>query len=784
MPTPDPRADISEHRSAAAWTSVGGTLGGLVGSGVGALLPANGGLLPTIAVGIAIGTTAGAAVGILLAEFRNRHPGSSDRATPLAKYTGIAVGSVGGNVIQVGWVAGNLTIGTSVPIPKPRQIPHVPGQFVDRFSEMQTLNHIVEADKGADGPPIAIVAGTPGVGTSAVAFKWAHLSGQRFVDGHLYANLADYRRGGGVAVSDVIGDFLRALGFDEQSVPATLLQRTALFRSATADLRLLVVIDEANDAAEVTPLIPSSPVAVVLITSHTRLRMQELVRDEGANLIRLEGLDPDAGQDLIKRMVGTVAARDVTDQLVELCDGLPLALRVCGALMAEGVAPTEVVAELRSYRDARHELSITSDVLTFGVFDLAYRELDDTTGRAYRLIGLAPMIEISINALSALWSVSITSTMRIVAQLEERYLVEPAAPNRIRVHRVVARHAHRCASTESTGRRREAVQHLVEWYRYQADNADHSIIPDRTRIEASEPAATFEPLPFDRPASALDWFEIDKASFVGVVEEAYRNGFFESCWRLCQSLWPFYFNRKHYEDWADTHSIGIKAAAACGNRAAEARLRQQLGRAYIELSEFAKAKVELEIALALALESGQRGLIGSVLEFLGILANEEGRHDEATAFLQDARAIYVDLKYQRAIAIQDHHLGRTSLAGGRIKSAMAHLTSALDAIDIQGDGVTRVQVLLSLADAYRRDGQQIRARESLNEALAGARDLGLWHDEGAAHELLGELSIEQDDLSVGCRHLQLAHDIYASRRHPLAETIRKRLGELCGAPLA
>ena len=253
---------------------------------------------------------------------------------------------------------------------------------------------------------------------------------------------------------------------------------------------------------------------------------------------------------------------------------------------------------------------------------------------------------------------------------------------------------------------------------------------------------------------------------------------------MCQSLWPFYFNRKHYEDWADTHSIGIKAAAACGNRAAEARLRQQLGRAYIELSEFAKAKVELEIALALALESGQRGLIGSVLEFLGILANEEGRHDEATAFLQDARAIYVDLKYQRAIAIQDHHLGRTSLAGGRIKSAMAHLTSALDAIDIQGDGVTRVQVLLSLADAYRRDGQQIRARESLNEALAGARDLGLWHDEGAAHELLGELSIEQDDLSVGCRHLQLAHDIYASRRHPLAETIRKRLGELCGAPLA
>lgn len=210
MPSPDTRANIRVHRNAASWASIGGTIGGLIGSGIGVLLPASGGLLPAIAVGIAIGTTAGAVLGMLLATVHNRHTSrSSSLATQPSELASFAVGSVRGDVIQVGYVAGSLNIGTAALIPKPQQIPPVPGKFVDRFNEIEALNDIIEADGDADGPTIAIVAGTPGVGTSAVAFKWVRQTSRGFVDGHLYANLADYRRGGGVAVSDVIRDFLK-----------------------------------------------------------------------------------------------------------------------------------------------------------------------------------------------------------------------------------------------------------------------------------------------------------------------------------------------------------------------------------------------------------------------------------------------------------------------------------------------------------------------------------------------------------------------------------------------
>ncbi len=104
----------------------------------------------------------------------------------------------------------------------------------------------------------------------ALALRWLGEVAERFPNGSLYADLA-LSTGQPVAPEDVLGYFLRALGVAPQRVPPGLAERTALYRSVTAQLDLVVLLDNAASAAQAKVLLPVAPNSLAVVTSRRPL---------------------------------------------------------------------------------------------------------------------------------------------------------------------------------------------------------------------------------------------------------------------------------------------------------------------------------------------------------------------------------------------------------------------------------------------------------------------------------------------------------------------------------
>ncbi|MGW2546039.1 NB-ARC domain-containing protein, partial [Kitasatospora sp. NPDC001574] len=191
--------------------------------------------------------------------------------------------------------------------------------------------------------------GPAGTGKTATAVQWAHDATAAFPDGRLFADLNGFGPGPRAEPTLVLGRFLRALGVPEGSLPEDPAARAALYRSLTHGRRLLVVLDNVRDAQDVTELLPTGPACATVVTSRSSL--EDLVVTEGAALLRLGALPAEDARRLLERLIGparVAAEPEAAGRLAELCDRLPLALRIAGARLAArpGWAIADLVPEL------------------------------------------------------------------------------------------------------------------------------------------------------------------------------------------------------------------------------------------------------------------------------------------------------------------------------------------------------------------------------------------------------------------------------------------------------
>jgi hypothetical protein len=131
---------------------------------------------------------------------------------------------------------------------------------------------------------------------------------------------------------EVLGRFLHALGTDPAAVPTQQEEASAAFRSRVAGRRLLVVLDNAADAAQVAPLLPASPGYGVLVTSR-----RVLVALDGARHLPLDVLPAAEALELLGRLAGhgrIAGEPEAAVEVAHLCGWLPLALRIAGARLA------------------------------------------------------------------------------------------------------------------------------------------------------------------------------------------------------------------------------------------------------------------------------------------------------------------------------------------------------------------------------------------------------------------------------------------------------------------
>lgn len=700
-------------------------------------------------------------------------------------------GSVSGLSVQTGSVHSiNLVRPERPPVAPPRQIPPAPMHFTGRDDVLGRLDELI----APGAPMVAVLTGSGGVGKSALALAWAHRARQNFPDGQLAVSLGGYGDAEPVDPSQALGMFLRALGVGAQDIPETLAERTTMYRSVTADRSLLVIVDDALSSEQARALLPASRASRVLVTS--RERLDGLVAD-GAMVIRLEPLGP---ADSVALLAGIAGAGRVDSEsgsahtLARICGGLPLALRVVAGRLAvrPHLALGRLVDELDDEQTRLDRLSMADGPSVSAVFDGSYRALEPFAARLYRRLALHPGLEFDLGPAAATLSAgsrsapestqwpphaSMADPADVVDQLLATSLLQEVGQDRFRMHDLVRVHAKQMVDADETGQDRAAAQlAILEWYWAAAAVADQIVTPYRRRVPyrpGSRPSRL--PALADR-AAALAWLEREHANLVAAGRCAMDRGYHELAWHLCDVLWPLILVVK-VPDRLEVDERGLAAARAWGNPWAEADMSKRLGRSCTKAARFAEAEGHLLSAIELYREVGDARGVVDAQEGLAVLYRDCGRGEQALDIYRRTLTVNRGLGDDRAVGLSLIGLGRLLTALHRPAEALGLLAEARGVFgrlkDV--DAYNAARATLALATAYLGAGELHLADRLATEAVDLMGELGSAFERADALELLGEITLRQDDPVAAQSYLRAALATFETLAPQRAVTVRHRL---------
>ncbi|WP_245607928.1 AfsR/SARP family transcriptional regulator [Streptomyces hokutonensis] len=336
---------------------------------------------------------------------------------------------------------------------RPQQLPPAPGDFVGRERLGERLRLALRPS--GEAVALAVLSGIGGVGKTALALRLAHGIRGDYPDGQLYVDL---RGDGGQPAdpADVLVDFLLALGMPAAAIPSTPTARAGAYRTLTADRRILVLLDNAHDTAQVTPLLPGTPGNAALITT----RHRSLV-PAGATRFEVPVPDQQEAVAMLGRFTGDAeiaADPDLALELVHACGQLPLALRIIGARAAARPG-RGLGAQLLRLRAEEHQLDElrAGGISVEATFQVGYRALAPARARAMRLCALLDAADFPVAVAAVLLDQPEAETEDQLEHLVEAGLLEPHSADRYRFHDLVRAFAARRADREDPAADREAA---------------------------------------------------------------------------------------------------------------------------------------------------------------------------------------------------------------------------------------------------------------------------------------------------------------------------------------
>jgi len=310
----------------------------------------------------------------------------------------------------------------------PRLLPRPPARFLGRERQLTSLTEAL-TDRTTGESPLAVVAGPAGVGKTACAVQWAHLHAGAFPDGQLFADLRGFGEGDEAPPAEILRDFLLALGTPPERVPGSAQAASALFRSLVAERRLLVVLDNARSSAQVRPLLPGGPHCATVVTSRSRL--DGLVATDCARPVGLQALGHEEGAALLGAMLGPERVAEdpaAARELVDLCDGLPLALRAAAAQLT--ARPRWRLARLAAaLHDERRRLALLSaeDTGVAAALRMSVARLSADDARLLSALATTSDGHLNASAAAALAGYDQERTQDALDRLAEMHLVDEEA---------------------------------------------------------------------------------------------------------------------------------------------------------------------------------------------------------------------------------------------------------------------------------------------------------------------------------------------------------------------
>lgn len=514
--------------------------------------------------------------------------------------------------------------GRTAPVgPSPAQLPAMAGAYVGRRRQLRELDALLSPDPGERAHVVAVV-GAPGVGKTALAKHWAHARRKHFEDGQLFVDLRGHSPLPTLRPADVLAQFLRALGAPPDRLPADEDEAAALYRTLLADKQMLIVLDNARDAEQVRPLIPGSRGCAVVITSRSRLA--GLVASDGARQLALDVLDPDEARRLLGSIIGecrATAEEAAARRLVQLCGGLPLAIRIAGAnLVARDTGIADYCAELAG-DDMLSRLRIEGDRRSTvrAAFDLSYLALPAEARRMFRLLGLMPGPDVSVNGAAALTDSTSAASAGLLVSLTDAHLVRERAAGRFGLHDLVRSYARELVSGQEA---HAARQRLFEWYLYHADAAARLLYPAEPTAGPSAGAPPSAALVFSDHGEASEWLDSERENLAGAVLQAAGSGFTTIAWRLAESLHSFLSVGMYTGECLKVATAGLFAAVADGELRAQAAAQLRRAECHWALANRAQAVELFGSGLELARQAGWPDGQALALRRIGAARRENG----------------------------------------------------------------------------------------------------------------------------------------------------------------
>ena len=620
-----------------------------------------------------------------------------------------------------------------VTVPAPEGLPRAPRGFTGRGTELAAPYGPVEGGEG----PVCLVTGPAGVGKTAFAVHWAYERRADFPDGRLFADLRGFSSTPAPETAGVLREFLLALGVQPQRIPEAVEARGALFRSLTAGRRLLVVLDNARSSEQVRPLLPGGD-CTTLVTSRDRLG--GLIASDAARPVPLGHLPPAASTALLTTVLGEtrVAAEPAAAaRLAGLCDGLPLALRVTAARLAErpGRSLGAMVGEL-ACEQGRLALLDVEDIGVSAALRLTVQQLPDSAARAFRALGLHTGSDLDHFAAAALTGTTPARASADLERLAAAHLLTEAVPGRWTPHDLVRLYARGLAAQADP----EGLRRLLDHYLYTGLAADAAAEPGSQPCyalpaDARRPAAIPE---FEGRTAALDWYAAERPALEGAVAAAAALGLHDRAWRLALMAWPLMLMRLQ-DGWTPLLEAGLASADAVGDPDAQSRTRALLGWILHEEGRHDEALVHLEKAPALAALAGDPVSEAIAVVNHAAVLDATGECGRARALMAEAVALADRTGHPSTQVLTLQHLAGHCLRAGEYEEALAHVLRAGELVAPDAV-VVQAQLRIVRGEALAGIGRLEEAAHQLERAAADAEAAGFTEGSVRATEQLARLA--------------------------------------------